>query len=123
MAEAIANVLGGTMVDARSAGISPLGWISEQTIDTLQALGYPAEGLSSKGIDEVDLEDVDIVLSLLGDRGLDYIPHSIGARRDAWDITDPFGEDDEIYLEVARELERRIRALLSEESDSELFST
>ena len=123
MAEAIAGVLGGVMVDSRSAGISPLGWVSEQTIDTLQALGYPTEGLSSKGLDQVDLEDVDIVLSLLGDRGLDYVPHSIGARREAWVITDPFGEDDEIYLEVARELERRIRALLSEESDSELFST
>ncbi len=111
------------MVDARSAGISPLGWVSEQTIDTLQALGYPTEGLSSKGLDQVDLEDVDIVLSLLGDRGLDYVPHSIGARREAWVITDPFGEDDEIYLEVARELERRIRKLLCEESDSELFIT
>ena len=123
MAEAIAGVLGGVMVDSRSAGISPLGWVSEQTIDTLQALGYPTEGLSSKGLDQVDLEDVDIVLSLLGDRGLDYVPHSIGARREAWVITDPFGEDDEIYLEVARELERRIRALLCEESDSELFIT
>jgi protein-tyrosine-phosphatase len=123
MAEAIAGVLGGVMVDARSAGISPLGWVSEQTIDTLQALGYPTEGLSSKGLDQVDFEDVDIVLSLLGDRGLDYVPHSIGARREAWVITDPFGEDDEIYLEVARELERRIRTLLCEESDSELFIT
>lgn len=123
MAEAIAGVLGGVMVDARSAGISPLGWVSEQTIDTLQALGYPTEGLSSKGLDQVDLENVDIVLSLLGDRGLDYVPHSIGARREAWVITDPFGEDDEIYLEVARELERRIRTLLCEESDSELFIT
>jgi protein-tyrosine-phosphatase len=123
MAEAIAGVLGGVMVDARSAGISPLGWVSEQTIDTLQALGYPTEGLSSKGLDQVDFEDVDIVLSLLGDRGLDYVPHSIGARREAWVITDPFGEDDEIYLEVARELERRIRTLLCEESDSELFTT
>jgi protein-tyrosine-phosphatase len=123
MAEAIARVLGGAMVDARSAGISPLGWVSEQTIDTLGALGYPAAGLLSKGLDEVDLEGVDIVLSLLGDRGLDYIPHSIGGRRDAWAITDPFGEDDEVYMEVARELERRIRALLSEESDPELFST
>jgi len=122
MAEAIARALGGSTVDARSAGISPLGWVSEQTIDTLQALGYPAEDLSSKGLDEVDLEGVDIVLSLLGDRGLDYVPPSIGTRRDAWGITDPFGEDDEVYLEVARELERRIRALLSEESDSELFS-
>ena len=123
MAEAIARFLGGSMVDARSAGISPLGWVSEQTIDALQALGYPAEGLTSKGLDEVNFEDVDIVLSLLGDRGLDYLPRSTGARRVAWVITDPFGEDDEIYLEVARELERRIRALLSDESDPELFST
>jgi arsenate reductase len=122
MAESIARALGGGMVDSRSAGISPLGWVSEQTIETLRALGYPADGLSSKGLDEIDLEDVDIVLSLLGERGLDYLPRGNGARREAWDITDPFGEDDEIYLEVARELERRIQALLAEESDSELFS-
>jgi len=123
MAEAIARVLGGSMVDARSAGISPLGWVSEQTIDTLRTLGYPTHGLSSKGFDEVDLEAVDIVLSLLGARGLDHVPHSIGARREAWVITDPFGEDDEIYMEVARELERRIRILLSQESNPELLST
>jgi arsenate reductase len=122
MAESIARILGGTGVETRSAGISPLGWVSEQTIDTLRALGYPTEGLSSKGLDAVDFEDVDIVLSLLGDRGLDYLPRGTGARREAWDITDPFGEDDEVYLEVARELEGRIRTLLSRESDAELFS-
>jgi arsenate reductase len=122
MAESIARVLGGAEVDSRSAGISPLGWISEQTIDTLRALGYPTDGLSSKGLEAVDFEDVDIVLSLLGDRGFDYLPRSIGARREAWDIPDPFGEDDEVYFEVARELERRIRALLSKESTAELFS-
>jgi arsenate reductase len=123
MAEAIARDLGGAMVDVRSAGISPLGWISQQTIDSLEALGYSSAGLSSKGLDAVDLEGVDIVLSLLGERGLDHIPLSIGVQRGAWDITDPFGEDDEVYLEVGRELERRIRALLAEEADSELLST
>lgn len=122
MAESIARVLGGTEVEIRSAGISPLGWVSEQTIDALRTLGYPAEGLASKGLDAVDFEDVDIILSLLGDRGLDYLPRGTGARREAWDIADPFGEDDEVYLEVARELERRIRALLSKELDAELFS-
>jgi arsenate reductase len=122
MAEAIARVLGGPGIEARSAGISPLGWVSEQTIDTLQALGYPTEGLSSKGLDAVDFEDVDVVLSLLGDRGLDYLPRGTGARHEAWDITDPFGEDEEVYFEVARDLERRIQELLSGESNSELFS-
>jgi arsenate reductase len=122
MAEAIARALGGDSVDARSAGLSPLGWVSEQTIETLSVLGYPTEGLSSKGLDAADLENVDVFLSLLGDRGLDSIPRGTGARREAWAITDPFGEDDELYLEVAHDLERRIRELLSEEMDSELFS-
>jgi protein-tyrosine-phosphatase len=121
MAEAIARALGGDGVHARSAGLTPLGWVSDQTLDALRALGYPAEDLSSKGLDEVNLEDVDIVVSLLGDRGLDYIPRGTGLRREAWCIADPFGEDDERYLEVARELEVRVRQLLTEEPESELF--
>jgi protein-tyrosine-phosphatase len=121
MAEAIARALGGDSVDARSAGLTPLGWVSDQSLDALRALGYPADDLSSKGLDEVNLEDVDIVVSLLDDRGLLYIPHGTGLRREAWGIADPFGEDDERYLEVARELEVRVRQLLTEELESELF--
>ena len=121
MAEAIARALGEEDVDARSAGLTPLGWIADQTIDTLRALGYSAEGLASKGLDEVEIGDVDIIVSLLGDRGLDYIPQGHGARREAWPIPDPFGEDDERYLEVAHELEVRIRQLFIEESEAELF--
>jgi arsenate reductase len=120
MAEAIARAIGGDRVDARSAGLSPLGWVSGQTIDTLFALGYPADGLSSKALDAIDLGSVDVFLSLVGDRGLDSLPRGTGARREAWAITDPFGEDDEVYLEVARDLERRIRKFLAEELNSEL---
>jgi len=120
MAEAIARALGGDRIDARSAGLSPLGWISDQTINALQALGYPTDGLFSKGLEQVDLEDIDIILSLLGDRGLDFIPHGIGVRREAWAITDPFGEDEQLYLDVARELEGRIHQLLAKELESEL---
>ena len=91
-------------------------------LGAIRDLGYDRLlGLRRKGLDAVDFEDVDIVLSLVGNRGLDYLPRGTGARREAWDITDPFGEDDEVYFVVARDLERRIRALLSSELDSELF--
>ena len=123
MAEAIARSLGGDQVAACSAGLSPLGWISSETVDTLRALGYPTHDLRSKGLDDVDLDDLDIVVSLLGKRGLDAIPHSIGIRREAWAIVDPFGEDEALYLDVAHELETRIRRLLSKESEPELFSS
>jgi len=121
MAEAITRVLGGDRVVARSAGLSPLGWISEQTLAVLEVLGHPAGELSSKGLDEVELDDVDVLVSLLGDRGLDLVPSRVGTRREAWAIPDPFGEDDEMYLEVARELESRIRQLLSDSLEMELF--
>jgi len=123
MAEVIARTLGGHRVEVRSAGLTPLGWIADQTIDVLEALGYSSQGLSSKGFDEVDAIDFDVVVSLLGERGLDHIPRGIGARREAWPISDPFGEDDELYLEVARQLELRIRRLLTDELESELFSS
>lgn len=122
MAEAIARALAGAGVEARSAGIAPLGWITEQTVAALEARGYETQGLTSKGLDAVDVRDFDIIVSLLGRSGLDYIPRGRGARREAWYIPDPFGEDDEMYLEVVRQLEPRIRRLLEEESVEELFS-
>jgi protein-tyrosine-phosphatase len=123
MAEAIARSIGGDRVEASSVGLSPLGWVADQTIAALRSLGYPADGLSSKGLDQIDLDTVDVVVSLLGQRGLDVIPHGVAIQREAWAIVDPFGEDDELYLEVARELEARIRRLLAENPDAELFSS
>ncbi len=45
-------------------------------------------------------------------------PPSLGAQLESWPIRDPYGEDDEVYLAVARELERRIRGLLVDQADS-----
>ena len=121
MAEAITRDLGGDRVAARSAGHSPLGWIAEPTIRTLEESGYSTLGLSSKGFDGVITGDLDIVVSLIGDRGLDLLPPGFGARREAWRIPDPYGEDEILYLEVLRLLEERIRRLLADEFQGELL--
>jgi arsenate reductase len=123
IAEAIARSLGGSEIDARSAGLAPAGWIAEPTLTTLEEMGYPTEGLYSKGLAEVEMEDADVVVSLLGEEGLDYLPRWLGARRVAWQIRDPFGEDDETYLGVARQIEDQVRQLLADLSGEELLLT
>jgi arsenate reductase len=123
MAEAIARKLSADQIYVRSAGLTPLGWIAPQTFDALETLGFPSNDLHSKGFEELETEGFDVVVSLLGEQGLDHIPPGIAARREAWQIPDPFGEDEEVYIDVARQLEQRIRNLLSEELDSELFSS
>jgi len=120
MAEAIARGLSGEDVTVASAGLMPFGRIVPSTIETLQRLGYDSRDLSSKGLDDVDLASFDIIVSLLGPAGLAYLPASLGAQLETWSIPDPFGEDDEFYLAVARDLERRIRDLLADTGSREL---
>jgi arsenate reductase len=121
MAEAMARELGNGRVDARSAGLTPLGWIAEDTVNTLRGLGYDASGLQSKGLDEIETDDVDIVISLLGSSIADVLPIATACRRINWSIPDPFGEDIERYRKVAQMLEARIRALLDRELGQELL--
>lgn len=120
MAEAIATTLGEGRVTASSAGIMPFGRIVTSTIEALDGLGYDSGDLSSKGLDDVDLAGFDIIVSLLGPSGLNYLPSSLGAELESWSVRDPYGEDDEVYLAVARELESRIRDLLADQRDREL---
>jgi arsenate reductase len=121
MAESMARSLGGDRVQALSAGLSPAGFIADPTILTLRRLGYPIDGLYSKGLDAVDTTSVDVVVSLVG--GGAHYPLGCGphARHAHWPLPDPFGEDDSLYLRVARDLEARIRRLLEEELAGELL--
>ena len=121
MAEAIARHLGGQRVNVQSAGIAPAGFVAGGTLGALEALGYTGGGLWSKGLDDVIVQDLDVMVSLLGEGALDLLPRGTGARREAWTVLDPFGEDEDVYLAVARGLEVKIRTLLSEELDGELF--
>jgi len=120
MAEAITRGLAGSDAVASSAGLMPFGQIVKSTQETLTTMGYDPNGLASKGLDDVDLEAFDIIVSLLGDSGLNYLPSTLGSQLESWSIRDPYGEDDEVYLAVARELERRIGDLLADQQDREL---
>ena len=120
MAEAIARKLGGGRVHAQSVGLAPAGWIAERTLTTLEFLGYSTDGLSSKGLDAVSSDEIDVVISLLGEEAHDLVPVTAGARYEAWPTLDPFGEDEEVYLDVARQLEARIRRFLVQELHEEL---
>jgi len=120
MAEAIARSLGGGDVTAASAGLMPFGRIVPTTARTLKNLGYEAGGLASKGLDDVDLSSFDVIVSLLGPSGLSYLSGTLPAELQSWSISDPYGEDDDVYMSVALELERRIRVLLDDQQTREL---
>ncbi len=114
MAEAMARAMGKGRIEAHSAGLYPTGWIAEKTLATLLDMGYPVDGLHSKGLDAVPLPSMDVVVSLIGDSGLRLLPGGAATHRESWSIRDPYGDDEQVYRAVARGLESRIRMLVAQ---------
>jgi protein-tyrosine-phosphatase len=111
MAESIALRDAADLIDTASAGLSPLGVVQRLTLRTLQANGYPTEGLYSKPILNDAWSDADLVINMSG-----YPREQAFARGDwhkveDWDVEDPFGSDPAVYQRIFEDIRTRIDAL------------
>ncbi len=109
MAEAIARHFRGNEMEARSAGLAPLGYVAPYTLEVLEEAGISTEGLYSKGLTEIRLDDVDYLFNLTHFKVGPLIPSSFSGKLISCHILDPFGEGIEIYRQVREELEDLIK--------------
>jgi arsenate reductase len=97
MAEALTRHLCGERWEAASAGLSPLGWVAEETKVVLAEIGVHREGLYSKGLTEIDLLDYCLLINL-SDYSLDRVlPRACADRLIQRPMLDPFGGSLEDY--------------------------
>jgi TonB family protein len=112
MAEAIARVDASDTIDAFSAGLAPIGFVTEMTKQTLRRNGYWVEGLESKRISPKVWEQVDIVINMSGrPRALAFDEYS---KVEDCDIEDPYGQDPDTYQRVFEEIRLRVAKLAQE---------
>lgn len=108
MAEALARHMASDVMEPVSAGISPLGRISEPVRRVLLERGVKADGLFSKGLLDADPNSADLIVNMTGMRlggmlaGLPLVD---------WDIDDPYGENPAVYRRVCDDIEERVREL------------
>jgi arsenate reductase len=117
MAEALARQLGGGRVRAWSAGSHPLGEIIPETYEIMSEKGISLEGQWSKGLRDVPVADMDVVVGM----GCDVvcpIPAGFKGRVIEWNIPDPYGRDLAFYRNVRDLIERQVSALLSDLDES-----
>jgi len=109
MAEAIARRIGHRVMEASSAGLTPLGHVEEMTKQTLLKNGYATDGLTSKPIQRMELETTDLVVNMSG-RSWDL---AFDGLRDVehWQVEDPYGADAEIYQRIFEDIEKRVAKL------------
>src|SRR5882672_270404 len=68
MAEAIARYDAADVIDASSAGVSPIGFIPDLTKRTLTMNGYSADGLTSAKTTQDACDSADIIINMTGRR-------------------------------------------------------
>jgi arsenate reductase len=111
MAEALANHLGKGRLRALSAGTSPLGEIAPLTFQVLRDKGLDLEGHWSKGLEDVPVEKMDVVVGM-GGEGRFPLPAGFKGLRIEWNIPDPFGHDAAYFRSVCDLVERQVKTLL-----------
>ena len=113
MAEALANHLGQGRARAWSAGSHPLGEIVPLTFDVLKEKGISLDGQWSKGLNDVPVAEMDIVVGM-GCEVVCPVPVGFKGRVIEWNIPDPYGREIESYRSVRDLIERQVRSLLSD---------
>jgi arsenate reductase len=109
MAEAIARRNAADVMEATSAGLTPLGCLEPMTIHTLSNNGYVSDELESKPILRAALDAADLVVNMSGR------PREVAfdnpAKVEDWYVEDPYGADAELYQRIFEKIERRVAEL------------
>jgi arsenate reductase (thioredoxin) len=113
MAEAFANQLGEGRVRAWSAGIFALGWIEQNTQLVMAEREISLDGQSSKSLDEVPFDQMDVVVSMGLNIVIPFPPAWLG-RLVQWQIPDPMGSGLDRYRLVRDLIEIKVKDLLAE---------
>jgi protein-tyrosine-phosphatase len=109
MAESIARRDAADVIEARSAGLCPLGFVPDLTRQTLTANGYSIESLNSTPITRDIFDAADIVVNMSG------IPRSRAftdsQKVEDWEVQDPYGAAPELYQTIYEDIQKRVELL------------
>jgi arsenate reductase len=119
MAEAWANYYGKGRVEAYSAGSHAYGTIIDDTHSVMKEKGISLEGQRSKGLREVPLAEMDIVVRM-GHEVECPVPEGFNGRVVDWNIPDPYAHGREIFQDVRDLIEEEVLALLADVLSSDV---
>ena len=113
MAEAWANHFGHGRVQASSAGLLAFGSIPRDTHAAMVEKGISLEGQWSKGLRDVALGEMDVVVEM----GFEIecpVPKDFKGRLIDWEIPDPYGRGIDSFRNVRDMIEWKVLGLLAD---------
>ena len=108
MAEGFARTYGSDVMEPLSAGLSPASIVAPLTKKVMLEKNIDVSAQFPKELDELPEGPVDIVINISG-----YpVPVPSGAALEEWRIQDPIGLSEDVFREVAADIEQRVMRLV-----------
>ncbi len=100
-------------IEAVSAGLTPLGYITPETAQVMKEKNVSVDGQQSKGLEAIDWKQVDVLVNMTFMPSRSVVAGFSG-RRVEWRVPDPFQASLRTYRRVRDLLERRVNKLIVE---------
>jgi arsenate reductase (thioredoxin) len=110
MAEGFARKYGSDVMQPSSAGVAPAPVVQPLTKKVMEAKNINIDDQFPKDVDQVGVKHFDLIINMSGNKFPDGMPMEV---RD-WQVEDPIGRDEEVYVTVRDQLETQVMTLILE---------
>ena len=110
MAGAFAQILGGTKIDAATAGSAPAEKVNPLMVEAMQEIGIDMGFKKPRLLQAaIDADPPEMIITMGCGEECPFVP---GARRLDWDLPDPAGQSIEFVRTLRDEIQQRVKALI-----------
>ncbi|MBL8293373.1 MAG: hypothetical protein JNN08_16110, partial [Bryobacterales bacterium] len=108
MAEGFARKYGADVMDVASAGLSPISFVDPLTVKTMKDWGIDISDQHPKSMADAPFQPWDLIVNMSGLP----MPSGFGGQLLVWNVRDPFRLSEQVFQEVARQVEGLVQALV-----------
>jgi arsenate reductase len=112
MAEGLARAIGSDVVEAFSAGENHTGLVGEDAIVVMQEKGIDISMQISKGLKDVKIEEMDVVVAMGNRSAAKICPANFTGEKLDWKVKDPVGDTIFSVRAVRDDLEVKVTDLI-----------
>lgn len=108
MAEGFANRYGSDVMEVASAGLAPAAIVQPLTRKVMEEKNINIDHHQPKDLTRVDLNSFDLVVNMSGRP----LPSRSDLRAIDWNVEDPIGKDESVYIAVRDLIEMKVMRLI-----------
>ena len=110
MAEGFARRYGSDVMEPVSAGLAPANIVQLMTKQAMEARGIKIDDQYPKDLSEIEIDSLDLIINMSGRTLSKKLPMEVRN----WEIVDPIGQSEEVYLTVRDKIEHWVMNLILE---------